>query len=251
MENVSKLFEQVQEYEQASLFDKAQSLREKLLKRIEPAPDKECILLCERLLREKVSIAHLEGANRAESFYLRLHEIVEKRAGSDHLLMGLAKRKLAKVFVVQGRFPEAVSLTEQAWRIFEIHSGVNSDNAIEAIHCLLGWGHYIDSAKAAALEEEIWSKHPLCEHLRGVENHSVSSGIRIVRREVTFRGEVHVNLDAWLDLESIRAKFQLPQCVENLEFDDMKAGSTRGFGCKEHKHSIEGYYERVGKSVVS
>jgi tetratricopeptide (TPR) repeat protein len=250
MGNASQLFEQIDHFEAAGLYAEAQACRQKVLAAAESAEENEFVSHCDFLVHEKIAVRGVEGAAIAEPFYKRLHDVVCQKLGSNHILAALAKRKMAKMAMVQGRYSEAIGWLEQALPVMSAFQGAKSWEVREAKGLLIEWTHYMDPAKATAItkamEEEARRLFPLCEHLKRVEDYLVALGIKILDPAWRFgpNGEITVHYDAWLDISSLREKFQLDPCVGISEWDDRRGSDGRGFVCTVHQDSIEGYYHR-------
>ncbi|MFT3785601.1 MAG: hypothetical protein QM770_05480 [Tepidisphaeraceae bacterium] len=85
----------------------------------------------------------------------------------------------------------------------------------------------------------------VCEHLRALEQELQTRGIA-----ETFRGQAWsrncrewVYFACYLDAPSIRARLNLPDCVEDHTNDDPRSGQERGLVCSEHHDAIVGRYE--------
>ncbi len=254
MENVLELFDEIVRLEEAGRHFSAQALREKILLIGETAGENRYMLLCEKLVTEEISVRGVEGADSMELFYLRLHAAVQHQHGTNHALAALAKRKLAKIYAVQGRFAEAVELVDSALPVLESRLGKNSREAREAIQALLDWSRHLEPARAAEFVERIWRQHPLCEHLKRVEDYLLARGVKVLRRHIGNGNEhgcaVELAVDAWLDVEALRMKLGLVAPVEIIEWEDMKSGDGRGFRCAVHGHVIEGRLRKGCGEVI-
>ena len=93
----------------------------------------------------------------------------------------------------------------------------------------------------------------ICEHLRPLEDELHRLGLK-----ETYRGQAWssncrewIYFDAYLDCESLRKRFQLPEFIESHVNDDSKSGQERGLVCTEHHDGIVGLYEpRPDRPVV-
>jgi hypothetical protein len=166
-------------------------------------------------------------------------------------LAALAKRKLARIFVIQGRYQNAVSIVEKALPVLATQFGDDSFEVREAMNSEIGWCKFFDSAKAKAIVEKEWLEHLLCEHLKPVEDYLRTHKAEIWREEGNTRPEVKVFTRAYLDVNSIRGKLKLDSCVE--DFEDPPAPHSwylKGFACKNHRHLIAGDYEQIKERPV-
>jgi hypothetical protein len=253
MEDLQQLWDQIEAFEKSNRSQKAQSFREKLLKKTESANNEDFLFIVDKLIKEKTTVNGIEEANSVESYYLRLHDLTEKRIGRDHGLAALAKRKLARIFVIQGRYQEAVLTVEKALPILSSHFGDDSFEVNEAMNSVTGWYKYFDPAKAKALIEREWLEHPLCEHLTAIEDYLRTHGAKMWREERNTRPTVKVFVRAQLDVNSIRQKLTLDPCVEDFEDPPGPHSSyLKGFACKIHPHFIVGDYEKsAGQEIIS
>jgi hypothetical protein len=90
----------------------------------------------------------------------------------------------------------------------------------------------------------------MCEHLLPLENELKSLGIR-----ETYRGQPWsdncrewVYFDCVLDVDSLRARFQLPAFVEAYQNDDERSGLEAGLVCAQCHDAIVGVHPRIGAS---
>ncbi len=165
MEDPQQLLNQIAAFEVNNRSQKAQSLRETLLQKSESANNEDFLFIVDKLIKEKTTVNGIEEANSVESYYCRLHDLTEKRIGRDHGLAALAKRKLARIFVIQGRYQEAVLTMEKALPILSSHFGDDSFEVSEAMNSVISWYEYFNpgQGKRALIERE-WSEHPLCKN---------------------------------------------------------------------------------------
>lgn len=248
-----ELFEQISALESQDLHSKAHALREEALIRAETVRESIALEICEKLAREKITIRGEEAAARIERFYRRLHFFSETLAGPSQPLTALAARKLASVLVIQGNLVEAIDLVRVALETFEGNLPKYGFEACEAIHSVSQWSGCIAPEKRMLFEQEVWLKHPLCEHLKPVLDLLIKHEVRILHREISAGNELGLSLalyvDAWLDLAAIRTKLALNECVRDYEYRDREDGG-RGFNCTRHLHLIEGDFELVKSKPV-
>lgn len=90
-----------------------------------------------------------------------------------------------------------------------------------------------------------------CEHLSELESELIGRGI-----PVTYRGQAWshncrewVYFDCYLDVESIRARLNLPNCVEAHSNDDPRSGVERGLVCSMHLDGIIGLHQPAANKV--
>jgi tetratricopeptide (TPR) repeat protein len=245
-ETISKLLEEIQDFEKEGLYEKAQSFREKLLILLPNSEEKDFSMAANFLAKEKITILGVEVATQIEPFYLTLFSQIEKRFGAGNVNTALAKRKLAKIYYIQSRIREAISLVEQSWSIFSMKLGKNSDDAIEAVHALMAWHNETDSVEKKKFCNWLCKQYPFCEHLQPLENYLIAKNLKI-ERDLHFSGNVDLWVDAWLNLDSIQEKLKLNPCVEKFERNDERSYSDRGFICSIHQHLIRGYLEQNPK----
>ena len=86
----------------------------------------------------------------------------------------------------------------------------------------------------------------VCEHLRELENELLSSGVK-----ETFRGQPWsdncrewVYFDVCLDLEKLRERFDLDECVKDHEHYGTHDGQEAGFYCEVHKDGVMGFHRK-------
>jgi hypothetical protein len=91
-----------------------------------------------------------------------------------------------------------------------------------------------------------------CEHLRAVEQAMIGLGIR-----QTFRGKAWsrncrewVYFDCYIDLETVRDRFSLGECVQNHIHRGTHDGQERGLVCSICHDAIMGAYEERPTSIV-
>jgi|SRR5215831_11527831 len=91
-----------------------------------------------------------------------------------------------------------------------------------------------------------------CEHLRAVEQAMIGLGIR-----ETFRGAAWsrncrewVYFDCYIDLEAVRDRFPLGECVQNHIHRGTHDGQERGLVCSICHDAIVGAYEKGPTSIV-
>lgn len=115
------------------------------------------------------------------------------------------------------------------------------------------WYKFCDPAKAKGLVEQEWSEHPLCDHLKPIENYLRARGAETWREEYITRPEVKIFVRAYLDVDSIRDKVQISPCVDNFEDPPgPHSWNLKGFACKIHRHLIAGDYEQLkGRPIIS
>ena len=245
--------DQIEAFEKSNRSQRAQSSREKLLKKTESANNEDFLFIVDALIKEKTTVNGIEEANGVESYYCRLHDLTEKRIGRDHGLAALAKRKLARIFAIQGRYQEAVLIVEKALPILSSHFGDDSFEVSEAMNSVIAWCKYFNPAKAKAMVEREWLEHPLCEHLIVIEDYLRTHGVKMWREEGNIRPAVKVFVRAHLDVNSIRQKLTLDPCVEDFEDPPGPHSSyLKGFACKIHLHFIAGDYEKsMGQETIS
>ena len=90
----------------------------------------------------------------------------------------------------------------------------------------------------------------VCEHLRQIEEELVAAGM-----QETYRGQAwsencreFVYFDCVLDLQSIRKRIELAECVIDEEYLGTHMGSESGFYCKQCKDGVMGHHPRGGGS---
>ena len=91
-----------------------------------------------------------------------------------------------------------------------------------------------------------------CEHLRAVEQAMIGLGIR-----ETFRGTAWsrncrewVYFDCYFDLEAVRDRFPLAECVQNHIHRGTHDGQERGLACSICHDAIMGAYEKRPTTIV-
>jgi len=261
MGSTAQLFEKITQFETEGRYTEARTCRKKILEAAESSGQNEFVSLCDFLVGEKITVRGLDEAAKDEPFYKRLHDMVCQRLGCNHKLAAAAKRKMAKMAMIQGHYSQAISWLEQALPIMTALQGAKSWEVGEAKALLVEWTNYMDPAQAKALakamDEEARRLFPLCEHLRRVEDYVVALGIAPAR-EIQDPGcrfskdRIFVYYDAFLDIASLRQKLQLDPCVEISEWDDPRGSDGRGFVCTAHQDSIAGHYlQRNNIPIVS
>ena len=93
-----------------------------------------------------------------------------------------------------------------------------------------------------------------CEHLHALEESIIAAGIR-----ETFRGQTWsdncrewVYFDCWIDLDALRQRHVLPECVQNHIHRGTHDGQERGLVCVRCHDALMGSYERQpGQSVFA
>ncbi|MGB7748910.1 MAG: hypothetical protein WBN75_16660 [Verrucomicrobiia bacterium] len=95
--------------------------------------------------------------------------------------------------------------------------GNDSFEMREAMNSEIGWCKFFDPAKARALIEKEWLEHPLCEHLKPIEDYLRMHGVEMWREEGNTRPGVKIFARACLDMNSIRERLTLNSCVEIFE----------------------------------
>ena len=91
-----------------------------------------------------------------------------------------------------------------------------------------------------------------CEHLRTLEQAILDRGIR-----ETFRGAAWsrncrewVYFECYIDLEAVRSRFVLADCVHDHQHRGTHDGQERGFVCSECHDGVMGSYDvRAGLPV--
>lgn len=246
MKTPEELLQQIDTFENEGKRRKAQSTREELLRLLEKKPTANIESLLDTLIKEKTAIDGVDAAIESERYYQNLHDAAERTLGANHALTALGKRKLARVYYIQGRYHEAVAIIEKALPVLEARLGHNSFEVSEALHSRNSWYNIFDPAKSQALIEQEWKEHPICDHLKPVEQYLVSQDIRLRREPNEIRPHVKIYARAYLDLDSIRRKLDLDPCVQNYEEPPGPHSShLKGFACNIHKHLIAGDYERL------
>jgi len=88
----------------------------------------------------------------------------------------------------------------------------------------------------------------VCEHLRALEDHLVSQGVKI-----TFSGQAWssncrfwIYFDAVLDCDALQKKFHLPKCVTVHVNDDPRSGREKGLDCSACHDAIMGRHPADG-----
>lgn len=251
MKDAQELFDQIEAFEIKGQSRKAYPLRERLLEKVDYANDQEFTFILDKLIKEKTTINGLSEAKEVEPYYRLLHEVTEKRIGNNSGLAALAKRKLARIFVIQGRYEEAVSLVEKALPVLTLQFGEDSYEVREALGSEIAWCKFFDPAKAKALIEKEWLDHPLCEHLKPIEDYLRECGVKMWREKAISRPEVKLFVCAYLDVDSMRGRLNLNSCVENFE-DPPGPHSCylKGFTCGIHHHFIAGDYEKSKEEPI-
>ena len=210
-------------------------------------------LLCENNF---VIVGNVKKAVEIGRHCEKLVSLVERKLGSQNKLTLLAKEQLATNYAFQGRYEEASQLVEKILPAIKAEFGDGSDEEFSILGNFVFWCKNLGRiSESEILDQAQIDKHrrlhPICEHLRPVEDYLQSRGVKTWRRTCPSRGnwadKVQVNVDAWLDLDSIRRRLQLDSCVENLEWPEMKSDSFRGFSCSIHNHQIGGPYEQNSK----
>jgi hypothetical protein len=94
-------------------------------------------------------------------------------------------------------------------------------------------------------------KH-VCDHLREVEDHLVSLGVK-----VTFAGQAWssncrhwIYVDAALDCEALKKRFNLPACVQIDSNDDPRSGREKGLVCSADHDALMGRHPEDAKGVA-
>lgn len=89
----------------------------------------------------------------------------------------------------------------------------------------------------------------MCEHLIDLENEIKSKNIK-----ETYRGQVWtkncrewVYFDCYLNIESLRIKFNFPGFIKHHENNDNKSGLEEGFYCELCKDAIMGLNRQFDK----
>lgn len=84
----------------------------------------------------------------------------------------------------------------------------------------------------------------VCEHLRGLEAELAAAGhVETARGQVWTRNcREFVYFACVLDRESIRARLDLADCVEDTEHLGTHEGSEYGFYCRECQDGVLGYH---------
>jgi hypothetical protein len=96
----------------------------------------------------------------------------------------------------------------------------------------------------------------MCEHLRQLENHLKTQGIK-----ETFRGRAWskncrewIYYDCYFDIEQIRTRFNFPNFIEHHFNDDNKSGLEEGFVCELCHDAIMGlnskFKQNDGKQTI-
>jgi hypothetical protein len=91
-----------------------------------------------------------------------------------------------------------------------------------------------------------------CKHLAALEQAIIAEGIR-----ETFRGQAWsdncrewVYFDCWIDLEAVRQRHSLADCVVDHVHRGTHDGSERGLVCSQCHDALMGTYEqRTGQAV--
>src|SRR6185437_147406 len=143
MKDSKTIIKQIEVLEKEGQRKKAQSVREKLLQKAESANDGEFLFIIDTLIKEKPTIGAVEEAGKVEPYCRHLHDVVEKRIGRTHALVALAKRQLARIFAIQGRYQEAISIVENALPILAAQFGDDGYEVREAIDLTPLVGHFI------------------------------------------------------------------------------------------------------------
>jgi hypothetical protein len=232
---------QVQDFEHRELNEKAWSARRDLLAAMADAEEEEFRGAADFLVREAITFRGTEDAESIEPIYTELHSLLQRKLGPSHLLPALAKRKLAKVCLIQGRLARGTALVEEALAVFRSQLGKESEEAIEAVNTLMEWYGRIDPARANIFCEQVWLEYPLCEHLKPVEDHLLSHGVEVSFRRLGPKGIITVIVKAKLDTDSLRTRLQLNPCVQT--FSDPPGPHSwyiEGFRCEVHRHLIAG-----------
>ena len=94
--------------------------------------------------------------------------------------------------------------------------------------------------------------HMTCEHLLPLEQAIIARGI-----PETFRGQSWslncrewVYFDCFIDLESVRSRFTLADCVHDHVHRGTHDGQERGFVCSQCHDGIMGRYDETPGAVV-
>ena len=218
----------------------------------------EFLSLATPLCEQFVLVGHVKKAAEIGPQCEQLVSLVERKLGSSHKLTLLAKRQLATNYAFQSRYNDAAALVEKILRGMMVEFGEGSDEVFSAIQNLIIWYKNLGRLSEAeilaqAQVEKQRQLHPLCEHLKSVEDYLLSREIktwlRTYANKGNWAGEIQVHVEAWLNLDSIQQRLQFNQCVEKLEWND-KSDSFRGFVCLTHKHKIGGCYEQNPKWPV-
>lgn len=242
-DKAATLVRKIEEAEGQGLYEEAQSAREKLLDIASESLDSGFIDVVDHLAREKITVHGVEAAEVYEPFYLRLNSMVKEGLGADSITSAFVKRKLAKVFYIQGRTQDAITMAEAARSIFSARLGKNDNETVEAVLTLTSWHKEAKTLQTQIFLDWVSREYPICEHLQPLERSLKSSGFGL-EHNMSYHGHVGIRVNGWLDLDALHKKLKLGPCVQKELREDMRDGSFRGFVCSEHKHEIEGRFEQ-------
>jgi len=242
-DKAATLIRKVEEAESQGLYDEAQAAREKLLVISLESHDIESIDLVDYLAKEQITIRGVEAAEKSEWFYSRLNSLAEERLGPDSITTAHVKRKLGKVFYIQSRLQDAISMVEAARSVFAARLGKNDNHTIEAVLTLMSWHGESRTLESQIFLDWVCREYPICEHLQPLEKHLKSLGLNL-KHDLSYHGRVRIWVDAWLDLGAIQNKLKPSPSVKQEVRSDIRDGSFRGFVCSVHEHGIEGRYDQ-------
>ncbi len=92
----------------------------------------------------------------------------------------------------------------------------------------------------------------VCKHLKELEVAIKEAGIG-----ETFRGKAWTNncrewvyFDCYLDIESLKDRFDFDECVVEHTYSDLKAGAESGFICNSCNDGVMGIHPSIKKKSV-
>lgn len=91
-----------------------------------------------------------------------------------------------------------------------------------------------------------------CDHLRAIEQAILAHGIKETSRGQAWSDNCRewVYFDCLIDLQGVRSKFTLAECVRDHVHHGTHDGSERGFYCERCRDGVMGLFEPTPGSPV-